>query len=440
MKTLQKLTLLMFILIQLIGNSQTKDINIFAEKYNSILKKQNKGIAILVRKNNKTEHISLGNFNLTEHSVFNIGSATKTFTAILILQEMEKGNIKLTDSIGKYLSPIKNVDPSLTIKSLLTHESGLDEVIGENIEKIFYAKKDSLYNINLLNEVEKSNPKLKGKFNYCNTNYFLLGKIIEKVTDQNYFDLLRERIFIPINMKETYPYVHKNINNLATPFYKNKDVTSYIDYRYFANIAYAAGSIASTLSDMEIFYTSLFETEKLLQKETLKLMLESGNKTYGYGIFKFNFNNKNYYGHGGNNIGYAFRNEYNPTTKNLYLIFSNSKSITSKKAITSDLLAYVNDNSISNFKKIDLKKFKKYTGTYLLKEANLTLNIIQENNKMYLVVDAQKVKSELIQKNDKALYDTTVGVILTQIEGDSNSLEFNQNGFKTVISKINSKN
>ncbi|MEP0213453.1 MAG: hypothetical protein ABJD66_09590, partial [Cellulophaga sp.] len=221
---------------------------------------------------------------------------------------------------------------------------------------------------------------------------------------------------------------------------KNKDVTSYIDYRYFANIAYAAGSIASTLSDMEIFYTSLFETEKLLQKETLKLMLESGNKTYGYGIFKFNFNNKNYYGHGGNNIGYAFRNEYNPTTKNLYLIFSNSKSITSKKAITSDLLAYVNDNSISNFKKIDLKKFKKYTGTYLLKEANLTLNIIQENNKMYLVVDAQKVKSELIQKNDKALYDTTVGVILTQIEGDSNSLEFNQNGFKTVISKITSKN
>ncbi len=436
MKTLQKLTvLLVFFLIKYMGYGQTNDLDIISKKYDSGLKEQNKGVAILIKKDNEIKTMSLGNFNLTERSVFNIGSATKTFTAILILQEVEKGNLKLTDSIGTYLTPIHNVDGFLTIEALLTHESGLDEVIGKNIQDIFYAKNDSLYNTALLHQVEKSNPKMIGKFDYCNTNYFLLGKIIEKITDQSYFDLLRERILIPLEMKNTYPYVHKNIPNLAKPYHNGEDVTDYLDYRYFANIAYAAGSIASTLTDMEIFYRSLFETEQLLEKKTVKMMMESGNEYYGYGLFKSNQEGVNYYGHGGNNIGYAFRNQYNPMTKNLYLIFTNTKSIPSKKSINNDLLGYINNKPVESFKTIDLKNFKKYTGTYLLKEANLTLEIILENNKMYLVSEAQGVKSELIQKDGKSLYDTTVGVVLTQIEEDTNSLSFSQNGFVTTISK-----
>ncbi|MFD2562364.1 serine hydrolase domain-containing protein [Aquimarina rubra] len=412
MKTLQQLTvILVFFVLKHIGYSQTNDLDIIYKKYNSVLKEQNKGVAILIKKDNEIKTISLGNFKLTEHSVFNIGSATKTFTAILILQEVEKGNLKLTDSIGKYLTPIKNVDGSLTIETLLTHESGLDEVIGKNVQDIFYAKNDSLYDTSLLSQVEKSNPKMIGKFDYCNTNYFLLGKIIEKITDQNYFDLLRERILIPLEMKNTYPYVHKNIPNLATPYHEEKDVTDYLDYRYFANIAYAAGSIASNLTDMEIFYRSLFETEQLLKKETVKIMMESGNQYYGYGLFKSNQEGVKYYGHGGNNIGYAFRNQYNPMTKDLYLMFTNTKAIPSKRSIHNDLLAYINNKPVENFKSIDLKNFKRYTGTYLLKEANLTLEIILENNRMYLVSKDQGVRSELIQKDGKSLYDTTVGVV-----------------------------
>jgi len=438
MKALQKLIILFAILfMKYIGYSQTNDISVVSKKYNSILKEQNKGVSILIVKDNKTETLSLGNFNLTENSVFNIGSATKTFTAILILQEVEKGNLKLTDSIGTYLSPIQNVDSSLTIETLLTHESGLDEIIGKNILDIFYKKDDALYNSNLLEQIEENNPKTIGSFDYCNTNYFLLGKIIEKVTDQSYFDLLRERIFIPLKMINTYPYVHKNLPNLATPYHQEKDVTPYLDYRYFANIAYAAGSIASTLKDMQIFYSSLFETEKLLKEETVKMMMESGNEYYGLGLFKSNEKGTKYYGHGGNNIGYAFRNQYNTTTKDMYLVFTNCRSIPSKKSITNDLLAYINNTPIESFKRIDIDNFKKYIGTYLLKEANLTLKIVLENDKMYLISEEQGVKSELIQKNEKSLYDTTVGVVLTQIVDDNNSLSFNQNGFTTTISKVN---
>lgn len=439
MVIVQMLTLLIIMLFQTLGYSQANTLDTFSEKYNSRLTEQNTGIGILVKKGSNTETTSLGNFNFKENSVFNIGSATKTFTAVLVLQEMERGNLKLTDSIGTHLTPIRNVDGSLTVESLLTHESGLDEVVG-NLQEMFYEQNDSLYNDNLLDHIEKSNPKMLGKFDYSNTNYLLLGKILEKITDRSYSDLLRERIFIPLKMKNTYPYLHKNIPNLVAPFHEEMDVSEYLDYRFFANIAYAAGSIASTLSDMETFYISLFETELLLKQRTVKMMMEAGNEVYGYGLFKTTKNGQTYYGHGGNNIGYAFRNQYNPETKDLILMFANTRKIPMREYLTNDLLAYLNNEMIAPFKSVDLENFEIYAGTYLLKEANLTLKIAIEDNRMYLISEAQGVKSELLQKSETALYDTTVGVLLTQIDGDDSSLTFNQNGFITTISKVGSEN
>jgi CubicO group peptidase (beta-lactamase class C family) len=440
MKSLVKSSVIaLFFLMQMSVYSQQNKLDPIQEKYNSILKEKNKGIAILVKKDNNIEKVSLGNYNLTEHNVFSIGSATKTFTAILILQEMEKGNLKLTDSIGTYLTPIKNVDGSLTVEHLLTHQSGLDEVTGRNVIDVFFSEDDSVYNKNQLDQIEENNPEKIGKFSYCNTNYLLLGKILEKITDQNYFDLLELQIFKPLQLKSTYAYLHKNIKNLATPTFNNKDVTEYIDHRFYGGFAYAAGSIASTLLDMEVFYTSLFETEKLLKNETLELMLTSGSENYGLGIFKSTYNDVLYYGHGGNNIGYAFSNGYNPITKELFLMFTNSIAIP-LNSIESDVAGYLNDETISNFKAVDMGIFKDYAGTYLVKEVNLTLNITVENNKIFLSDENQSFKSELNQKGENTLIDKVTGVSLTIIKSDANSLTFSQSGFTAIISRITSKN
>ncbi|MFC5045451.1 serine hydrolase domain-containing protein [Aquimarina hainanensis] len=430
----------LLLLIQSLSFAQDSTLNRIKQKFDALLKEQNKGIAVLVKKNEKIKTISLGNFDLHENNVFNIGSATKTFTAVLLLQEVEKGNLTLTDTIGKYVKPIQNVDASLTIKQLLTHESGLDEVIGKNIYTIFYAKKDSLYNENLLNLVKKNTPDMVGKFDYCNTNYFLLGRILEKITDKSYFDLVRERIIEPLQMKHSYPYVHKNLPNLAPPYHKEKDVTEYLDYKFYANIAYSAGSIASTLSDMAVFYNALFETEKLLKKETVTLMMESGNEIYGLGLFKSEYKGIPYVSHGGNNVGYAFRNAYIPETNNLFLLFTNSHRIPFEKSLKNDLFAYLNNENIEDFKVINIADFKEIPGKYVLKEANLTFEIKREKNKLFLIVEAQGIKSELMQKDKNTLYDTAVGATLTKIEDNSSGLTFSQNGFTTIIHKISSKN
>lgn len=417
------------------GYAQKNELATVKDKYHDKLVEENKGVAVLTYSKGKTKTTGIGRFDLNERSAFNIGSATKTFTVILILQEMEKGNLKLSDSIGKYLDPIKNVDPGLTIESLITHETGLDEVIGGNLLEMLYTKSDSLYNASILTEIEENDPDLIGKFDYCNTNYFLLGKIIEKVADRSYADLLRERIFLPIGMNETHPYVHKNIPNLATPYHEGKDVSEYMDYRFFANIAYAAGSISSTLHDMKIFYLELFEGNTLLKKATVKRMLTDGNDTYGLGLFKPEVEHP-FYGHGGNNVGYSFRNGYNIENKTLYLIFSNNRSIPSKNMIVSDLIRVMNNEEVQPFQALDLSKFQHFIGKFELKEANLTFEITLEENKLYLNVPAQDVKSELIAKDDTTLVDAIVGASFTTVEGNKDQLTFAQNGFKTTIHRL----
>ncbi|MEM1002606.1 MAG: serine hydrolase domain-containing protein [Bacteroidota bacterium] len=432
---LKRIWTCVLILMLVMGNAQSKEAQKIIQKYDEQLKEQKKGTGVLMKKNNYTETYALGEYDLNSDKVFSIGSATKTFTAILILQEMEKGNLKLSDSIGTYLRPINNVEGSLSIGQLLSHESGLDEVVEADILSAFFKKDEGIYNQNLLDRVEAHKPENVGTFQYLNTNYLLLGAILERITDQHYFDLLRERIFKPLELNNTYAYLHKNINNLATPTHKGKDVSKYIDHRFYGDIPKAAGSIASTLSDMEKFYFALFETEKLLKKETLELMLSSGNDVYGLGIFKMTYKDRTYYGHGGNNIGYAFSNAYDPKTKALYLVYSNNVSIPIQ-SIEDDLNGWLNDEPIEDFKAINIDLFKSYAGTYLLKEANMEVKVVIDNDKMYLVSEAQGLKSELSQKDENTLIDQETGVSLTKIENDPDNLTFSQQGFSTVLKRV----
>ena len=95
--------------------SQEKPLATIVDKYDASFKEKNQGISLLIKKDGQTHTTSIGAHKLNEHNVFNIGSTTKTFTAILLLQEVEKGNIKLTDSIGAYLEPIANLQTKLKI-------------------------------------------------------------------------------------------------------------------------------------------------------------------------------------------------------------------------------------------------------------------------------------------------------------------------------------
>ena len=430
-----KLIAILFLSI-IFTSSYAQSLQKQLDKYTPYLTELNVGIGVLVQQNGKTTIANSGTYNFNEHTVFNIGSATKKMTAILLLQEAEKGTLKLSDSIGSYLQPIKNVDGSLSIETLLRHRSGLGELVGKNHEKNFYAKSDDFYNSDFLHKIPENHPEKIGKFNYCNTNYILLGHVLENVTDKSYFDLLQERIFTPCNMTESYPYVSKNLKNLATPIHKKENVRAYLDYRFFANYAYSAGSVASTLNDQVKFYNHLFQQKTLISETSLKQFTAFDDAKSGLGIQEFK---NGYIRHGGTNIGYSFRELYNPKDKKLVLFFSNSMAIPFKKLIRKELFNFINGKtSKTTFNKNIASEFAPLIGRYLFDShgMKIEMEILKKNNHLYLSVQGAEVI--LISREKNKLYDGMSGVELEVNLENKDELIFRQKGLETTIKRVKS--
>ena len=179
--------------------------------YSDSLKSKKYGIVNLTKTKTKIFTSQIGWSSLTEKmtsdKVFNIGSLTKMFTSILVLQEIEKGNLKLNDTIGKYFLKNKNVDSKITIEQLLRHKSGLGEIVVDTILSKSFEDVDYIYNHNYLYNYIPVKQFEKGqRFVYTNTNFQLLGYILEKINDKPYSKIVEERIFEPCKMKNSYTY------------------------------------------------------------------------------------------------------------------------------------------------------------------------------------------------------------------------------------------
>tara|TARA_R110000868_G_scaffold342354_1_gene603178 strand:- start:1081 stop:2037 length:957 start_codon:yes stop_codon:yes gene_type:complete len=265
--------------------------------------------------------------NMNVDNVFNIGSLTKTFTAVLILQDIESGKIKLNDSISDYfpeeLCQNKNVDLKITIEQLLRHRSGLGEVVVDSLfNQAFQNPYFEYNNTFLFNKIPKPTSKSNTEYKYCNTNYILLGYILEIVNDKPYSELIRERIFKPCKMENSFSYYSKNIKNVAHPIYNREDLSESGYYKFYQNYAFSAGGISSNTDDLSRFFSSLYN-QKLITKYSFDQMTKFNVEGYGLGLEQYKINNNYYLGHSGDNISFKVRNFYNVKNQNLLILISN---------------------------------------------------------------------------------------------------------------------
>jgi len=324
--------LFLFFSISINGFSQNQN-NTFQKilnEYADSLQSKKYGIVNLTKHKNKTFKSQIGWASETEKmsadKIFNIGSLTKMFTSVLILQEIEKGKLNLNDTIGTFFSKNKNVDPKITIEQLLRHKSGLGEIIIDSILNNAFGDYEYEYNHSYLYNLIPAKQFSKGeKFLYTNTNYQLLGYILEMINDKPYSKIVEERIFEPCKMKNSYTYFSKTLKNIAHPMYNGEDLLEILNYRFYHDLAFSAGCISSNLDDLALFFTSLYETEKLISRKTFFKMTEFQDD-YGLGIERIKVNSKKEYfliGHSGDNISFKIRNWYNPKTKDLIITISN---------------------------------------------------------------------------------------------------------------------
>jgi CubicO group peptidase (beta-lactamase class C family) len=230
--------------------------------------------------------------SLKLNSAFQLASASKTLTAAAVLLLKDKGKLKLTDSVQKYLPGFPY--SGITIQMLLTHRSGLGNYV------YFcepYCDKPNNYNGNCFNnaamfEIMKAHkPELYAKpgkkFEYCNTNYALLAMVVEKVSGESFAEFMRENIFIPLGMANTWIHDTKTDQQ-----YKNKTIgysgTRKPEEDTYADDVYGDKGVYSTIDDMFKWDQALY-SDTLLQSNTIEEAFQGysnehkGKRNYGYG-------------------------------------------------------------------------------------------------------------------------------------------------------------
>ncbi len=215
---------------------------------------------------------------------FRLGSITKQFTAVLILQLMQEGKLTLNDPLTLHMPDYPNEGASkVTIHHLLTHTSGIPSYTG--LPDFFAEKSRDPYTPEELVDVFDELPlefEPGSEWRYNNSGYFLLGVIIEKIEGKTYEASLQERILNPLGMDDTGYDHHGTILAKRAAGYERQG-TSYINAPYLdMSLPYAAGSLYSTVEDLYTWDRALY-TEQVLPPDLKEKMFTPYMNNYGYG-------------------------------------------------------------------------------------------------------------------------------------------------------------
>nr|MCU0321876.1 beta-lactamase family protein [Chitinophagaceae bacterium] len=239
------------------------------------------------------------------NTTYSIASLTKSFTALAIMQLIEKEKLKLTDSFCLYVSNCPDVWKPITIQQLLTHTSGI-----MNFSRLpdwdEFHKKQSYTPKELVNLVREMPLKFAPgeKYNYSNTGYVLLGLVIEKVSGLPFADYIRQNILEKIGAKSTGCYNNVDIiPNLASGYYHKIGIPFPAPYENL-ELAHASGFMYATVADL-LLYDQALCTEKLLSKKSLEQMFTPYKDNYGFGWEIKEEYNRKMIGHSGSNNGFS---------------------------------------------------------------------------------------------------------------------------------------
>jgi D-alanyl-D-alanine carboxypeptidase len=256
---------------------------------------------------------------LTAASRFRIASVTKMYTAVMILQLVEEGKLKLTDTLDAFVPQVPNA-AKITVGQMLSHRSGIPNVRPDQVP---WKPGDAVTKDEMLAQIVKGVPEFEPgtKHSYSNSGYFLLGQILEKVTAKSYAQALDERILSRIGLKDTY---------VATgPIDVNKgEAQTYVyaggDWKQgFETHPSIARQLVSTPADMARFIGALFDL-KLISRQSLDQMttIRDGD---GMGITTFTFAGKTFYGETGGGDNYGTWLAYLPEEKLAVAYATNAK-------------------------------------------------------------------------------------------------------------------
>ena len=272
---------------------------------------------------------------------FHIASITKSFTSAAILQLYEKGKVELHKPIGAYLTsfPNEEIRNSVTIHHLLTHTAGTKAIYGENYQKTNKTRYREIEDYLPLFATDSLLFPPGSKYEYNGGGFVILAMIIEKVSGENYYSYLKNNIFSPLGMKNTFALeVDEVIANRADGYSRYlRDDHSLAHNDYFLSKASGASGHYSTVEDL-FRYSRGLRNNILLKEETTRLMFEPKVQGFhtklGYGIDVDLRYNQPILGHNGG--WYGIRAEWMDFMKSGYTVVILSNVDNDGKDLVSD--------------------------------------------------------------------------------------------------------
>lgn len=292
--------------------------------------------------------VSFGNTPIEPGMEFGIASNTKLFTAVVLLKLVENGIVALEDSLHEWLPAYPNVDGNATLRQLLNHTSGMEDV--NNIPG---------YPDSILNDPNRFftpdevlhwvGPPLFAPgmgWSYSNTNYILAGEVAESATGIPLYQLIRDSILAPLQLDSTFYAAYEPVGGVIAQPWQNGVNIQNTPRTSLHSTAGAAGAMYSTASEMVQWYHALFSGQVLEPGSVQEMTAFVGPANYGLGIYKRILAGRVCFGHDGSIRGYRSAIMFDTTSKAIVCVLINSNPAPAI-AVAQQLIAALADATVS---------------------------------------------------------------------------------------------
>lgn len=299
------------------------------------------GAVLLVSGPNGRQVVAAGVANtktneaVTPATRFYIASSGKLATAVAALQLVDEGKLKLNERVFPAMQSVaglrklRNVE-RVTLEQLLGHRSGLAEYFDDDFEEMWAAQPDKVWTAQELLEIVHGEPAQGAPgsaHNYTNTNYVLLGQLIESIDQTPFARSIQRRVFDKVGMRGSSVGADKAASGLAHGYSRDdrgrqKDV-SYMGW----NAITGDGAVVTTAADYEAFLFALFRDGKLLSDKTLQRMCtvpsNDADSDYGLGCQTDDSDWGTIWGHSGSISGFNAEAWYVPGLRTALVFLTN---------------------------------------------------------------------------------------------------------------------
>jgi D-alanyl-D-alanine carboxypeptidase len=304
---------------------------------------------------------------------YRIGSITKTFTSTLVFLQVEQGKLTLDQTLDRFFPDLPNAS-KITIRDMLVHRSGLHNITEDSTYDQWNTTVQS--NEQILARIVKNGIDFDpgAKSVYSNTNFILLGMIVEKITGKDYATLIREQIAGPLKLSNTYVFGSRQPSEARSYRYTGQGWQ--LENDTDPSIPRGAGAIVSTPTDLTAFFEALF-MGRIVNASSLEEMKKTEGR-YGKGLMQIPFGDKQSFGHTGSIDAFHSVAAYFPSDSITIAYCNNGENYKSNNVLIATLsITFNKPFDIPSFevKKVDEAILTTYTGTYAAPDFPLQIEV-----------------------------------------------------------------